>query len=69
MDEKFFYSPEEFRKIIGCSSYLCYEGLRQGKIRHFKLGNRYFIPRSEIERLTECKAEGDEEPTPIPESK
>ena len=48
---KLFYTPEEFRNILGCSRSLCYESLRQNLIHSFKLGNKYFIPESEVERL------------------
>lgn len=57
---KYFYTPEEFRQLMGCSKGLCYESLRQKKIRSFRLGKKYFIPVSEIERLTQS-AESDGE--------
>lgn len=57
---KYFYSPEEFRQLIGCGKGLCYEALRQKKIRSFRLGTRYFIPASEIGRLKQL-AENDDE--------
>jgi len=47
-----FFTPEEFRRILRCSRSLCYEMLREQKIRNFKLGKRYFIPASEVERLS-----------------
>lgn len=50
-NSKLFYSPGEFRQIIGCSRGLCYESLRQKKIHSFKLGRRIFIPASEVDRL------------------
>lgn len=50
--EKLFYTPDEFRHILGCSKHICYEALRQNKIRNFRLGTKYFIPASEIDRLT-----------------
>jgi len=46
-----FYTPEEFRRLLNCSRGLCYEALRQKKIRSFRLGRKYFIPASEIDRL------------------
>ena len=48
---KFFYTPEEFRQILPCGRSLMYESLRQRRIRSFKLGNKIFIPASEIIRL------------------
>ena len=51
-NDKLFYTPEEFRRdILRCSRSLCYEALREKRIHSFKLGNKYFIPASEIERL------------------
>jgi len=49
--EKPFYSPEEFRHILGCGKSVCYTALKEGKIRSFRLGNRYFIPDTEVDRL------------------
>ena len=46
-----FYTPEEFRHILRCSRSVCYEALREKKIRSFRLGRKYFIPASEIDRL------------------
>lgn len=57
---KYFYSPEEFRQIIGCSKGLLYENLRTKKIKSFRLNSKYFIPVAEIERLTRL-AENDGE--------
>lgn len=51
IERKLFYSPGEFREILGCSKHLVYESLRQGLIKNFRLGSRYFIPATEIERL------------------
>ena len=48
-----FYTPEEFRGILRCSRSLCYEALRQKKIRSFRFGKKYFIPASELDRLRE----------------
>ena len=56
VDSKPFYTPEEFRLLLGCSRSVCYEALRQHKIRSFRLGKRYFIPASEIERLSQLAA-------------
>lgn len=55
MEDKLFYTPREFRKILGCSRHLCYEGLRLGTIRSFRLGKRYFIPATEVERLSQVE--------------
>ena len=52
-----FYTPEEFRLILRCSRSVCYEALRQHKIRSFKLGRKYFIPASEVERLSQSAAD------------
>ena len=49
--EKYFYSPSEFRHVLGCGRHLCYEMLRTRKIKSFKLGSKIFIPASEIDRL------------------
>lgn len=51
--DKLFYTPDEFRRIIGCSRGLCYEALRERKIHSFKLGKKIFIPVTEIERLSQ----------------
>lgn len=57
---KLFYTPEEFRQILGCSRHLCYESLRQKRIRSFRLGKRIFIPASEVGRLGQsATAEND----------
>lgn len=58
-----FYSPEEFRVILRCSRAVCYEALRQGKIRSFRLGKRYFIPASEVERLSRLAGADKDEVT------
>jgi len=64
-DKMYFYSPEEFRNILKCSRGLCYEALRQQKIKSFRLGNRYFIPASEIERLSQSVTAEKDSPTKI----
>ena len=56
--DKLFYSPEEFRHILGCSRHLCYEALRTRRIRSFRLGKKYFIPASEADRLGQVSDEG-----------
>ena len=53
INHKLFYTPEEFRKILGCSRAVIYEALHQQKIRSFKLGRKFFIPTNEIGRLNE----------------
>ena len=53
MNDKLFYTPEEFRKILPCSRGVIYESLRQGTIRSFRLGRRIFIPASEVTRLSQ----------------
>jgi len=58
---KLFYTPEEFRRILDCSRGLCYESLRCGKIRSFRLGKKYFIPASEVDRLSQLAGDEDEE--------
>jgi len=50
-NNKPFYTPEEFRKLLRCSRSLCYEALREKKIHSFKLGKKIFIPASEVDRL------------------
>jgi excisionase family DNA binding protein len=56
-----FLSPEEFRQLLPCSRAVIYEAIRQGKIRSFRLGKRYFIPSSEVDRLSrEAGADKDE---------
>lgn len=58
--QKPFYTPEEFRRdILRCSRGVCYEALRQGKIKSFRLGYRYFIPASEVERLSQLATAGN----------
>ena len=56
VNTKLFYTPKEFSKILGCSSHTCYDALHQRKIRSFRLGLRYFIPASEVERLSQSVA-------------
>ena len=64
VESKSFYSPEEFRNILGCSRHICYEALHQNKIRSFRLGKKYFIPASAVERLTQlAAAENDSAPS------
>lgn len=64
-----FYTPEEFRRdILRCSKSLCYEALKQGKIKSFRLGYRYFIPASEVERLSQlATAENNDAPKVDPD--
>jgi len=50
--KKLFLIPAEFAEIVGCSKHLVYEAVRQNRIRHFKLGSRIFIPRQEVDRLS-----------------
>ena len=57
--EKLTFSPAEFAEVVGCSLYEVYEGLRQNTIQHFRLGRRYFIPRSEIDRLCNVDSGSD----------
>ena len=51
LNEKLFYTPEEFRRILPCSRTVMYEALRQGKIRSFRLGRKIYIPATELDRL------------------
>jgi len=63
-----FYTPEEFRAILRCSKSLCYEALKQQKIKSFRLGKRYFIPASEVERLSQsATVENDDAPKVDPD--
>ncbi len=63
--DKPFLSPAEFRKLLPCSRSVIYEAIRQGKIRSFRLGKRYFIPASEVERLSQLAgADKGEVPKP-----
>ena len=50
--KKVFLSVEEFALTIGCSKYLAYEAVRQKKIRFIKFGRRIYIPRKEVDRLS-----------------
>ena len=65
LNNRLFYSPEEFRKILPCSRGVCYEALRQHKIRSFRLGRKYFIPASEVERLSQLAAAETERTTKV----
>ncbi len=61
-----FFTPEEFwRDILRCSKSLCYEALKQGKIKSFRLGYRYFIPASEVERLSQSAVAEKNSPAKI----
>ena len=63
-----FYTPEEFRKILRCSRAVCYEALRRHKIRSFRLGRKYFISASEVNRLSQqTRDENDNKPRDDPD--
>ena len=58
---RLFYTPEEFRLILNCSRGVCYEALHQHKIKSFRFGRKYFIPASEVDRLSQLAvAENDD---------
>lgn len=49
-EDRLVYTPEEARKLIGCSRSVIYENLRQNLIPHFKLGRKYIIPKHGFHR-------------------
>ena len=60
-NEKLVLTPEELRLELGISRGLCYESLRLGKIRSFRLGRRILIPYAELKRLMEATSEASTE--------
>lgn len=63
-----FHTLEEFRRdSLRCGNGPVYEQPKQGKIKSFRLEYRYFIPASEVERLTQlAAAENDNVPKADP---
>lgn len=45
------YRPSEISKLLGLPKPSVYVWLKDGQIKSLKLGGRFFVPPSEVERL------------------
>jgi len=52
MGEEKLYKPSDFAKLMGISRSGVIKWIKQGKIRAVEIHGRWYIPESEIERLT-----------------
>jgi len=52
MDEEKLYKPSDFAKLMGISRSGVIKWIKQGKIRAVEIHGRWYIPESEIEKLT-----------------
>jgi len=59
MKRRPFYTTEEFRLILRWSRGVCHDALRQHKILSFRLGRKYFILASEVDRLSQLAIVGN----------
>jgi excisionase family DNA binding protein len=54
-DFRIAYSPEEARRLLGCSRGFVYSLMDMGQLRSVKLGGRRFIPAAAIaEKMAEA---------------
>ena len=62
------FDVAEAAAIIGISKGACYAAVRKGEIRGVRLGRRWVIPRSELDRILgdSHRDGGAEEPGPVP---
>ena len=51
--ERATYNVEEAARILGIGRTAAYEGVRSGDIPSIRIGARWLIPRTELERLLE----------------
>jgi len=49
-DRKDVYSPDEFAELLGVPPTTVRRWLREGRIRGRKIGRRWFVPHSELEK-------------------
>jgi excisionase family DNA binding protein len=59
-----YLTPEQAATLLGCSVGLIYELLKQEKLKGFRLGRRWRIPRKAIDEFIDGGGSGERDPSP-----
>jgi excisionase family DNA binding protein len=49
------WSAPQAAKALGIGEGAMYNAIHRGEVRTFKLGDRIFVPKSEVDRLLACR--------------